>query len=527
MDIGEPRGGEPRGRHGVAARRSLSAGAPEALNAAPDRPVPTPPQAAARGHGGPFGLLLLGYVALWTLLPALAFRAVPLDVAENLLWGREWPLGTYKHPPLQAWLAWSADVALGHAGVYLLSALCLAATAVCVERFGRDLGDPGAGRRGALLLLCTWYATVPVPEFNANVVQMPIWAFAGLALRRALDRGGIGWWVALGLAVAAALHAKYSVIFLVVGLAAALAVHPNGWRSLTRPGPWLAAVLAVAVSVPHLDWLVASGFQPLVYAAGRSEPLAGADLALAPLKFLATQALDLAPVGVLLALAGVSPRERRPDAGLLALAFAPLAAMALYGLATGSGLRDMWGAPAIVFVPLAAAAAATPPRRPGRLASAWMALTVAVPVAVAAISLFGPLAGLKPQKTAWPAEAIAAELDAAWDDAVGGVPRIVAGGTWIAGLVVAEHDAGTSGFVDADYGRNPWITPERVEREGVLFVWPADGDAPPPWWGPFARTGAIDVPFTPGDGRGVRLAYAIRAPGTSAPVIPEGSPETP
>ncbi|GLS78691.1 glycosyltransferase family 39 protein [Oharaeibacter diazotrophicus] len=502
------------------------------MNVAPDRPVTTPPQPAARGHGGPFGLLLLGYVVLWTLLPALAFRAVPLDVAENLLWGREWPLGTYKHPPLQAWLAWSADVALGHAGVYLLSALCLAATAVCVERFGRDLGDAGAGRRGALLLLCTWYATVPVPEFNANVVQMPIWAFAGLALRRALDRGGLGWWVALGLALAAALHAKYSVIFLVVGLAAALVVHPNGWRSLTRPGPWLAGVLAVAVSVPHLRWLVASDFQPLVYAAGRSETVAGAAVVLAPLKFLAAQALDLAPVAVLLAIAGVSRRERRPDAGLIALAFAPLAAMALYGLAMGVGLRDMWGAPAIVFVPLAAAAAATPPRRPGRLASAWMALTVAVPVVVAAISLFGPIAGLKPQKTAWPAAAIAAELDAAWvdalgADAVGGAPRIVAGNTWIAGLVVAEHDAGTSGFVDADYARNPWITPERVERDGVLFVRTDDGEAPPSWWGPFAATGTIEVPFSPGDGRSVRLAYAIRAPGTPAPVIPEGSPVTP
>jgi len=497
------------------------------LNAVPDRPVTTPPQPAASAHGGPFGLLLLGYVVLWTLLPAIAFRAVPLDVAENLLWGREWPLGTYKHPPLQAWLAWTADLALGHAGVYLLSALCLAATAVCVAAFGRDVGDAGAGRRGALLLLCTWYATVPVPEFNANVVQMPIWAFAGLALRRALDRGSTGWWLALGLALAAALHAKYSVIFLLAGLAAALAVHPAGWRSLAKPGPWLGAALAVAVSVPHLRWLVASEFQPLVYAAGRSEPVEGVDLALAPLKFLATQALDLAPVAVLLALAGVSRRERRPDAGLLALAATPLAAMALFGLSTGSGLRDMWGAPAIVFVPLAVAAWFGPPRRPGRLATAWIALTAAVPVVVAAITAFGPAAGLKPPKTAWPAAAIARDLDAAWADAVGGTPGIVAGGTWVAGLVVAEHDAGTSGFVDADFGRNPWITPERVEREGVLFVWPADGDAPPAFWGPFAATGTVEVPFTPGDGRGVRLAYAIRAPGTPAPVIPDGSPVTP
>ena len=51
----------------------------------------------------------------WIFWPR-AFRAVdgavaaltspnaPLDVIEGYAWGHEWPLGTYKHPPLQAWI---------------------------------------------------------------------------------------------------------------------------------------------------------------------------------------------------------------------------------------------------------------------------------------------------------------------------------------------------------------------------------------------------------------------------------------
>ncbi|ODN70481.1 glycosyltransferase family 39 protein [Methylobrevis pamukkalensis] len=103
----------------------------------------------------PLGPLLLLYVAFWTLVPTLTFRTVPLDVAENILWGREWPAGTYKHPPLQAWLTEIAHLALGPMGIYLLSAGCLAATALIVARLGRELVGRDAGRLAALLLLAT------------------------------------------------------------------------------------------------------------------------------------------------------------------------------------------------------------------------------------------------------------------------------------------------------------------------------------------------------------------------------------
>lgn len=480
-------------------------------------------EAAARpretGRDLPFTGLLALYVALWTLLPAMAFRSVPLDVAENLLWGREWPLGTYKHPPLQAWLAEAADRALGPAGIYLLSALCLAATAVCVAAVGARLVDAAAGRLAALVLLTSWYATVPVPEFNANVLQMPIWAFAAVALLRALDEDRTGWWLALGATLAAALLAKYSVVFLLAGLAAATLLHPRGLSALGRPGPWLGALLAVALAAPHLVWLVKSDFLPIAYATGRAHPLAGFSRLADPLVFLATQLLDLAPAVALLGLAGVSLRRRPVSGVLVALAIGPLLAMALYAAAAGSGLRDMWGAPAIVFLPLLAVAALTPPRHPRRLLAAWTTVTVAVPVVVAGLSWFGPALGLKPAKTAWPAAALAADLDAAWAAAVGGTPTIVAGRTWPAGLVVARHGPRTSGFVDADFSRNPWITPERVDREGVLFVWTPDETAPFAAFGPFVREGEETAPFV--GGRPARLLYAIRAPRAAHP-----APET-
>ena len=49
-------------------------------------------------------VILAAHVTLWIVAPLIGFSSPPLDVVENLSWGREWVLGTYKHPPLQAWL---------------------------------------------------------------------------------------------------------------------------------------------------------------------------------------------------------------------------------------------------------------------------------------------------------------------------------------------------------------------------------------------------------------------------------------
>src|SRR5689334_15700356 len=50
----------------------------------------------------------LGFLALhfavWTALPALFFRNLPLDLIEALVYGREWQLGYDKLPPLPWWM---------------------------------------------------------------------------------------------------------------------------------------------------------------------------------------------------------------------------------------------------------------------------------------------------------------------------------------------------------------------------------------------------------------------------------------
>ena len=50
-------------------------------------------------------LVIAIHMLVWTLVPTLVNRNLPLDVVEALAWGHEWEWGYEKHPPLSAWAA--------------------------------------------------------------------------------------------------------------------------------------------------------------------------------------------------------------------------------------------------------------------------------------------------------------------------------------------------------------------------------------------------------------------------------------
>src|ERR1700712_3859576 len=62
------------------------------------------------------------HFAVWTLLPALLYRNLPLDLIEALVYGREWQLGYDKLPPLPWWMVEIAYRLIGHDFAYYLLA---------------------------------------------------------------------------------------------------------------------------------------------------------------------------------------------------------------------------------------------------------------------------------------------------------------------------------------------------------------------------------------------------------------------
>ena len=81
-----------------------------------------------------------------------------------------------------------------------------------------------------------------------------------------------GWWLAAGLAAGLAVMSKYSALFLAPGVLLWLAVTPGGWKALRRPGPWLAAAIAIAVFAPNVIWNAQNHWESFTKQFGRVAP---------------------------------------------------------------------------------------------------------------------------------------------------------------------------------------------------------------------------------------------------------------
>jgi 4-amino-4-deoxy-L-arabinose transferase-like glycosyltransferase len=439
---------------------------------------------------GWLAVLIAAQLIVWTGIPWAFAWSLPLDVvSDGVAWGHEWQWGYYKHPPLPSWLSEIFFEALGNLGPFLLSQIAVAATYVFVFLLGRAFMPARWAAAGALLLAGVYYFSVPTPEFNHNVAQMPLWAAASLFYYKAWKGGGSRWWLALGIAAGLGLISKYSTGVLLAIMLAHF-IRTRGPKSLIAgAGPLLAFLACGAVVAPHLVWLVQNHFPTLHYAvgrAGRETTLLGR--VVAPAKFLLSQAIDIAPAFLAAAIAGLlappAPAMRNENLRfLLWLTLGPPLLTAFLALAAGLGTRDMWGAPMWNLTGLLIADAAllcgANPRWP-RLALSVSVLFVLGVGAWLLSNVFVPQFENKASRIQWPAGAMSQSFGAVFSDITHQPLRIVAADGWIAGLVAMDARPRPSVWIDASFEKSPWITPQRLARQGALLLWRVRGGSAPP-----------------------------------------------
>ena len=438
---------------------------------------------------GPAVAVLCAAQALfWTLAPALTHSAPPLDVVEMLVWGREGVVATFKHPNLPGLLLEAARLVSGGAlwPAYLLAQACVAATFLAVYLLGRDLLGPARALAGTLLLTGVFYYSWPTPEINHNLVQMPLWAWACLALWRAAKGGRIAWWLLLGAFAGLSLWAKYSSGLVLAAAGAWMLADAQARAQLVRIGSWAALAVFVLVAAPQAAFLVETDFLPLDYALAR----AGSGRAGGPLSFLLTQIADHA-VFLLMALAAglfgrgafrLPAEEARARRFLIVMGLLPALLAALMAALTGMGLKDMWGMPMFNLsglLLLALLPGRFEGRRLSRIAAMAAGLLILVPAAYAASVVLRAERSDKPSRVVWPQEEIAARLLRAYENETGAMPRIVAGPVWEAGLVALAAPGMPSVSIDGDERKAPWVSAEDIARKGALVVWRTGSDPAP------------------------------------------------
>jgi hypothetical protein len=173
-----------------------------------------------------------------------------LACTEHLAWGY------VDHPPLSiAVLAgWRAFVGDGLEALHVLPAIIGAAIVWVGCRLVIALGG------GRLAVIVAGVAMIAAPArlgFDHNVsmngLDALFWVLAALFVVRAHASDARRDWLTLGVVLGLGLLDKWSVLWLGAGLAVALVATP--WRAvLRRPGPWIAAAVAMLLFVPNLAW---------------------------------------------------------------------------------------------------------------------------------------------------------------------------------------------------------------------------------------------------------------------------------
>lgn len=202
------------------------------------------------------------------MLLAFAIRAAlsavtPLFPDESYYWewSRRLAAGYFDHPPAVAWMIAAGTAVLGDtaAGVRLMPLLLASVTQLAIVSIAAGLGGATAAMRAAMFSTLLPIATLGLVLATPDV---PLFAFVTLALwsaDRALSKPAASsqalvWWIVMGIFTGASFLSKYTAVLLPAGMFVAFLLHPLLRRRFREPGPWIAALIAVALFVPVVLW---------------------------------------------------------------------------------------------------------------------------------------------------------------------------------------------------------------------------------------------------------------------------------
>jgi 4-amino-4-deoxy-L-arabinose transferase-like glycosyltransferase len=479
--------------------------------AAARRSVPAPAAGlirwVERRPGTVFGMFLVLHFTVWTILPALLYANLPLDLIEALVYGREWQLGYDKLPPLPWWLIEAVHRAFGADIAYYATAQAavLIAFALVFALSRRLVGTVGA-LVGILIIDGLHYFQYTAVKFNHDVIQLPFWALAGYAFHAALRRSDLGSWTLLGFAVGGAVWAKYFVIVLALPYALFMLFDRQARRAWATPGPWLSLLVALLVASPHILWLFQSDFLPFAYASHRAAPIRGwFDHVLHPSVFLGSQIFFLLP-SLFIAAAMIWPREGKKSSIdpfdrriVTLLAFGPALAMIALTAVTGRGAVAMWGYPLWLFLGLwlvMAARVSFDTARLTRIIGAWALVFTIFVVAFIANYLVLPYFDHRYRAALFPGDRLGAALTARFHEATGVPLRYVIGTMWDGGNLAHYSPDQPEVLIDGLPRRAPWIDVDDLHDKGAMLVWTqSDPRQVPAAFAAIAPSAEIGTPF--------------------------------
>ncbi len=450
------------------------------------------------------GLLLFG--AVWLAHLSYTSLSPPADNIEQLTWVHALEWGYYKHPPLPTWLLWMPVRLFGaHAWTsYATGAVFTLGSMWLLWWLVSQLRGLRFATLALLAALCITYYNGRLYYYNHNILLMFFSTVSAALCWKAWTTGRQLWWAALGVALGLGMLTKYQIAVTMLSVLV-FWLTQRGWSDARqRRGLLLAALLALLMFVPHLQWLRAHDFGPIEYAV---ESSLGVQLSalqrLADVSnWLADQLLSRALAAWLLLAAALyclrrgaepavpperpftSPRHHNAGGALLlSWGLVPLLFTSLVGIAAGSVLQMQWGTAFLLFAVPAAMELS------GSRVQWWRVPLKPTLKAFAVIQVFllllshltsarGPVILRNQHWRNFDSQALASQVEAPARVALLGQPIcVVSGPAVLAGALALQLTERPLVLIDGRYDRSPWVSTDLVRRCGMLQL---QQDAPLP-----------------------------------------------
>ena len=309
-----------------------------------------------------FFIFALSHLVIWTLVPSLTNKNLPLDTIEALAWGSNLDWGFSKHPPMSAFFSEVFFQVFGSQdwAYYLLSQIFVIIAFYFVFKFACEiLGDIKLGLISVLLLETIYFYNFTTPEFNVNVCQLPFWSLVVYYSWKIYEAKEIKFkdCFLVGLFSAFGFLSKYLFIYLLVAIDLLFIYLIFFKKNKKFDFKYLVTLeIFIVLLVPHLVWLFNNDFITVSYGLDRSglEVSSFIDHLKNPLIFLFKQIGILIPFFflVFLLIRKFKFKINFKDKKLLFLLFInfiPILLMFITTVITGSQIRTMWMTPFYLF----------------------------------------------------------------------------------------------------------------------------------------------------------------------------------
>ena len=310
-----------------------------------------------------FFIFALSHLIIWTLVPSLTNKNLPLDTIEALAWGSNLDWGFSKHPPMSAFFSEVFFKIFGSQdwAYYLLSQIFVIIAFYFVFKFAFDLlRNIKLSLISVLLLETIYFYNFTTPEFNVNVCQLPFWSLVVYYSWKIYDDKNIKFidCFLVGLFAAIGFLSKYLFIYLLISILLLFTYLIFLKKTKKFDFKYLIIVeVFLVLLVPHFIWLYNNDFITLVYGLKRTglEGSGIIDHFKYPIIFLLKQIVILIPFLILVFLLidkKIKLKINFKDKKFLFLIFInilPIILMFITSFVTGSKIRTMWMTPFYLF----------------------------------------------------------------------------------------------------------------------------------------------------------------------------------